>query len=419
MTASSGSHPASAASRVAACIAVVMWCHAGFRASAADGFRDWSDVQLAWRGDPRPAADLPTTGTVPSPPEPRPSRRAMRRAARRGIPQETSRTPPRAVGAPPAGDQLEPPRAIVIEPAATGKPLESIAHRDRVYGSGGHRRQRFDLHIPAGCSGGGLPLVVWIEGDDWQSGAKAECPLTWLVARGYAVASIGYRPSDEAVFPAQLDDCREAVATILAEAETWGIDRDRVCVVGSGAGGHLAALVGFSSAPSAPAPAATDPPAVAAGPAAQTAADVTAVCTIAAPVHLTTLGAAHDRSTSAASRLVGGPLPEIREAALAASPLVHVSADDPPTLVLHGRHDATIPVDQAARLHRSLEAAGVDSRLVILDAGHPVPLDETAPAGRELVHFLDRVLGPGQHTLPAAVEPRGSDEAEVSSAPAR
>ena len=70
-----------------------------------------------------------------------------------------------------------------------------------------------------------------------------------LTERGYAVASIGYRLSDTAVFPAQLDDCRAAIVEIERNADVWGIDRDRVAVVGSGAGGHLAALVGLTSQP--------------------------------------------------------------------------------------------------------------------------------------------------------------------------
>lgn len=261
-------------------------------------------------------------------------------------------------------------------------------HRDQSYGAASDPRQRFDIHLPAGCNGGGMPLLVWIAGDDWQGGSKADCPVAWLAEKGYAVASISYRPSDTAGFPAQLDDCRAALAAMLRDAEIWGVDRSRVCVAGAGAGGHLAALVGFNRA-EIPGDTDTQPPTT-----------VAAVCAIAAPSLLTALGASHDRASSPASRLVGGPLPEVREAALAASPLTHVSTDDPATLLVHGTNDPVVPADQAVRLDRALAAAGVDHTLVMLDAGHTIPLGEEAPAAAELLRFLDRVLGAGRRPEP-------------------
>lgn len=354
-------------------------------------------VQLAWRDDPRPSADVPA-GVAPSP-ERRPSRRALRRSVRRAPPGDDARAG--AAPLPSRSPTAEPPAAIPSETtadaAAAGVAAEAggaISHRDQPYSPAGHARQRFDIHLPAACAGEGLPLIVWIHGDDWASGSKADCPVTWLVNHGYAVASVGYRTSAEAAFPAQLDDCRAGLEAILRDAELWGVDRRRTCVAGRGAGGHLAALVGFS--PAADADDETTVP------------DVAAVCAIAAPAHLTSLGGEHDRGSSPASRLVGGPLPEFREAALAASPLVHVSPDDPPTLVLHGTADDVVPVDQARLLSRTLEAAGVDTAAVMLAAGHRIPLGADSPAGRELLAFLGRVLGPG---------PRQGETADDTPAP--
>jgi acetyl esterase/lipase len=270
---------------------------------------------------------------------------------------------------------------------AASTPAGVTTHRDQAYGERPHARQRFDLHLPAGCSTGGMPLVVWIHGDTWRDGSKADCPITWLANEGYAVASIGYRLSDTAVFPAQLDDCRAAIAEIERNAELWGIDRRRVAVVGSGAGGHLAALVGLVQPAAAPADG--DPPQP----------RIAAVCAVAAPYNLTTLGPAHDRPASPASRLVGGPLPEFREAAQQASPLSHVSADDPPVLIVHGGADTTVPPDQAVGFDAALRAAGVDSTLVMLaGVGHKPSLDRGTPVGLTLLSFLDRVLGPGLRT---------------------
>jgi acetyl esterase/lipase len=365
-------------------------------APAAEAGRDWSQVELAWRDDPRAPADLPAGGDGQSR---YPSRRAARRAARRGRPLDgvpvvvgrpdaagsMGGIAPAAEGLPPA---LHPERQPPISVEATlGSPFAVpgdgvLTHRDLPVDATGDARRRFDLHLPNACAGGGLPLVVWIGGDDTWSGTRADCPLRWLAARGYAVACVGYRPAGTAVFPAQLDDCRAAIATLVRDADTWGVDPARVCVMGRGAGGHLAALVALA-----------DP---AAGAAETAAPAVVAAGAIAAPTDLPSLGPAHVRATSAASLLVGGPLPELREAARAASPLAHVSADDPPLLLVHGDRDPQVPADQAARLDEACRAAGVDCRLVLLDgSGHDVALDADAPAGAAVLAFLDRVLGAG------------------------
>lgn len=361
-------------------------------ASAAE--RDWSGLQLAWLGDPRAAADVPA-GVEPVPTR-RPSRRAQRRAARRGMSLEeravTDGATEAGQGSPSSAGGPRPPLGVTTtlgSPFAAGaETTRPTIHRDQPYGVQGHPRQKFDLFLPPGCSGGGMPLVVWIHGDDWRSGSKSPCPISWLVDKGYAVASIGYRLTDAAAFPAQLDDCRTAIATISRDAELWGIDRERICVVGQAAGGHLAALVAFATSDAGEHAAADT---------------VAAVCAIGAPTHLTSLGAAHDRASSPASQLVGGPLPEFREAAQRASPLEHVSADDPPALLLHERSSPTVPVDQAIRLDRGLKAAGVESTLVLLDepAGTPL-LTEGSTAAVTLLEFLDRVIAPGTRQPPPA-----------------
>jgi len=242
-----------------------------------------------------------------------------------------------------------------------------------------------------------VPLVVWIHGDTWRDGSKADCPVTWLALEGYAVASIGYRTSDLARFPAQLDDIRDALAEIVRRAGEWGLDPTRIAVVGHGGGGHLAALVGLADDP------ADDE---AAAPRSAPA----AIALLSAPTDLTSLGPEHDRPRSPASLLVGGPLPEVREAALRASPVWHVSADDPPCLVIHGTADATVPVDQALRLDAVLRAVGVPSTLLLLDrAGHAPTISRGSLAGQALREFLDAALRPA-----AAV---ATEAADASAAP--
>lgn len=325
--------------------------------------------------DPRPPADAPF-GVED---QPRMSRRAQRRARRRGV-----------VPDPAAADiEVEPriiPMPLLALPAAAagtavdGDPAadQPLAHRDQPSVADGLPSQRFDVYLPAGC-GGKLPLVVWIHGKTWRDGSKDDCPITWLVGEGYAVASIGYRLSSEARFPAQLDDCLAALTALERNAAIWGIDPERVCVAGAAAGGHLAALAGLWNDSSAD----TALPRVA------------AIGLFAAPTHLTTLGPEYDRAASPASLLVGGPLPEFREAAQRASPLAHVAAGGPPVLVVHGRHDTIVPPEQSVQFDAALKAASIDSRLMLLDASHDMPLGRSSDAGAALLEFLDRTLGPG------------------------
>lgn len=363
---------------------------------------DWRppDIQLAWREDPRPAADTPAGVEVPQ--GRRVSRRSQRRTSRRRQPLDevpVEMAPAGAtIAAPiPANDVPVPADDVPVSPPqpAAADAAEITTHRDQPYGQPAsgqphHARQRFDLYLPAGCNAGGMPLVVWIHGDAWSDGSKADCPVKWLAKEGYAVASIGYRLSDTAVFPAQLDDCRAAIVEIERNADVWGIDRDRVAVVGSGAGGHLAALVGLTGQPASARATTTDQ----AGD--TTLPRIAAVCAVAAPTSLPTLGPEQDRAGSPASRLVGGPLPEFREAAQRASPVAHVSADDPPVLILHGATDSTVPSKQSVEFAATLKAANVDTTLVVLsNVGHRPGLDLGTPGGQALISFLDRVLGPG------------------------
>lgn len=362
-TSRTGALPRAALCWVMAIVACMM-------TAAADGGGSWDGAELAWRDDPRPAADIPEGF------EPTPGRRTARRT-RRGARRTRPVTP--------AAENR-----TGSEPAAPAAGSGAGVHRGQRYGAAVQARQRFDLHLPEGCAAGGVPLVVWIRGTDWRGGLQDDCPLLWLVSAGYAVASVDYRPSDVAQFPSQLDDCRRAIATLQRDADLWGIDPDRICVLGRAAGGHLAALVAFAPPPASGGGANHD----------ASTGDVAAVGAIGAPFHLASLGTAHQRETSAASRLVGGPLAEFREAARRASPLEHVSTDAPPTLILHGTRDANVPVDQSVQLDRALRAAGADSTLVMLD-DDGAAVDADSVPGRAIRRFLDRVIGTGRDAAPA------------------
>jgi acetyl esterase/lipase len=359
----------------------------------ADCERDWSGVQLAWRGDPRAPADAPDG--VEHPMTRRQARRARRTAVRgwRSVPLSIAEPAPMQQEARPEQEVDGPSASDIDDGSGIGTIVaERITIRDIPYGEGGHPRQRLNLFLPgearrADGPQAPYPVVVWIHGENWRDGSKEDCPLSWLTDEGYAVASIGYRLTDTAVFPAQLHDCIAAVRHLQSHAATWNIDPHRLALVGSAAGGHLAALVALDKADSDDA-GTPDP------------VDVAAVCVVAAPTLLTSLGPAHDRPASPASLLVGGPLPEFREAAQRASPLTHVSADAPPFLIIHAKGDEraaadrTVPLEQSRQFDAALRAAGAESSLVVLDGIQPAKVlrDRSAGGGR-LLDLLERSFG--------------------------
>ncbi len=327
----------------------------------------WEARCRVWLEDPRapsetPAEIEPGTGR-------RWSWRSQRRASRRRLAAE------RSLAVEPDGETAG------SDPGDDTRRGAGLTLRDQPYAQPDQGRRRFDITLPGRCPGP-VPLVVWIHGDTWRDGSKADCPVGWLALEGYAVASIGYRTSDLARFPAQLDDCRAAIAEIVRRSGEWGLDPTRIAVVGHGGGGHLAALVGLADDPADDDTTAPHAP-------------TAAVAILSAPTDLPSLGPEHDRPRSPASLLVGGPLPEVREAALRASPVWHVSPDDPPCLVIHGTADPSVPVDQAVRLDAALSAVGVPSTLLLLDrVGHVATIGRNSPAGRAILEFLDAVLRP-------------------------
>ncbi len=214
-----------------------------------------------------------------------------------------------------------------------------------------------DLHRPA-VSDKPLPVVIWIHGGGWRAGSKDRCPARFLVNHGFAVASVNYRLTKEAIFPAQIHDCKAAVRWLRANAGKYGLDPKRIGAWGSSAGGHLAALLGTSG-----------------GVAdlegnlghADRSSRVQAVVDFCGPADF--LAWKVKRSPEMA--LFGGTIEEKKELARAASPALHASEDDPPFFIVHGRKDRTVPVRQSQLLDTALKKAkGNSTPLILDDLGH-------------------------------------------------
>jgi acetyl esterase/lipase len=236
--------------------------------------------------------------------------------------------------------------------------------RDLVYKRVNGETLPLDLYYPKQFSGS-LPVIVWIHGGAWSRGRKERCPAVALVKYGYAVASIDYRLTGMAPFPAQIQDCKAAVRWLRANASAYHLDPDHIGAWGFSAGGHLAALLGTSG---------DVRQFEGSGDNMSYSSRVQAVCDVSGPSDLVRLyqEAAQSstekgaKAAAAVAALVGGSAePDLAEAA-AASPIHYVSKDDPPFLIIHGEDDSTVPVTQAESLAAALKGAGVKTELEVV-----------------------------------------------------
>ena len=215
---------------------------------------------------------------------------------------------------------------------------DSRTHTDLVYGTESDR-QRLDLYLPSGERP--APVLVWIHGGGWKAGDKYPCPVRSLVDHGIAVASFNYRYSTQAPFPAQLEDCRQALEWLRRRHADYGIDPERIFVGGSSAGGHLSLLLHDQN--------------------------LAGICAICAPGDLTGYPDGHPTLEA----LVGGPLAEHRELLVEASPGRQKLENPPPVFLVHGTHDPLVAYSQSLKMADHLAAAhGRVDLFLVPRAGH-------------------------------------------------
>ena len=237
----------------------------------------------------------------------------------------------------------------------------------------GNPRQGLDLFLPkAGAKGAKpRPLLVFIHGGGWRGGSKDggfRRLLPFLEAGGYAGASINYRLTREARWPAQIHDCKAAIRWLKAHAKEFGYQSNKVAVWGTSAGGHLVAMLGVAG----------DVPALEGklGEHLVQNSKVTCVVNYFGPSNLLTMDdfpttIEHSAADSPEGKLVGGALADRVKVAKEASPVTHVSESDAPILLAHGTDDKLVPHNQSVDLAARLKAAGVPTVFITMDkAGH-------------------------------------------------
>lgn len=230
-----------------------------------------------------------------------------------------------------------------------------------------HPRRLLDLHLPR--TRGPWPLMIWSHGSAWSADngrLGADVVAARLGPHGFAVAGVAIRASSQAVFPAQLDDVVAAVEHLQEHAARYGLDPGRFAAMGESSGGWAAAMAALTTGGLVKAAICFYPPT-----------DLLRMDEQMPPgamqefARLPGAPYGHDHPASPESRLLGGPLPVMAEAAAQASPLTYVDADAPPFLILHGRQDPLVPYGQSELLYEALAKAGTEAELVCLPhAGH-------------------------------------------------
>jgi acetyl esterase/lipase len=259
--------------------------------------------------------------------------------------------------------------------------------RNVAYANTENARQRLDLFVPESADGQSrFPVLIYVHGGGWEGGNRDGgqpfiAPI--LRTRRYAVATIDYRLSGEAIWPAQLHDCKAAVRWIRANAKRLGCDEDKIAVLGTSAGGHLAAMLGVTGG---------EPEFEGSvGPHVAISSKVSCVIDFYGPTDLVALGGPLGESPSPISRLLGGSVDRRIDLARSASPVLHVSAEASPFLIIHGDRDSTVPLAQSELLHRAIVNAEAESFMTLVINGQHGYFDKPE-VDQRCVDFLDRYL---------------------------
>jgi acetyl esterase/lipase len=225
--------------------------------------------------------------------------------------------------------------------------------------------QKMDIYFPE--SGGPWPVVVYVHGGSWMHGDKSEAAMfaSGLNSMGYLVVSLNYRLYPPAAFPAMVEDVKCGIRSLRAHAADYNLDPNRIGAMGASAGGHLVALLGTTEQNS--------PWEV--GEYLDQSSRVQAVISMAGVMDLSQTFPDADGNDIETMKRIGFNETNILEA----SPISHVTSDDPPFLLIHGDHDDLVPYQQSQLMYDRLIQAGVPAQLVIVKNGGHSFLESHGP----------------------------------------
>jgi acetyl esterase/lipase len=238
------------------------------------------------------------------------------------------------------------------------------------------------------------PLVVWIHGGAWWANDKyadmsyMKNTVKEFIDSGYALASIDYRFSTTAPFPAQIQDCNQAIEFLYRNAEKYGFDKNRIALIGFSAGGHLASLLGLSHNNNV-----SDFYAKGAKPSFK----IKCVLDFYGPSDLVAASMSTDTASNNArspvATLLGAIPVERPDLAKRASPVSYVDKNDPPFFIVNGEKDESVPNTLSRLLSGWLTVTGVPNELIIVPgAPHYGPMFDAPVIRQQLFRFLKKYL---------------------------
>ena len=263
--------------------------------------------------------------------------------------------------------------------------------------------QKLDIYLPE-TGEGPFPVIISIHGGAFKMGDKADgqlVPMLEGVKRGYAVVGVNYRLSDEAIFPAQINDLKAAIKFIKANAKEYKLNPNKIAVWGGSAGGNLSSLVGTSGG-------VKDLADDSLGNSVQSD-NVQAVVDWYGPIYFSTMDSeftslgqtpamgSTNNTKSPETAYIGKTIgtDEAEELVKKASPQTYISSTTPPFYIQHGTADRNIPITQSINFSEKLKAGIGDDKVIfekIEGAGHGGSHFESSENLEKIFTFLDKYL---------------------------
>jgi len=272
-------------------------------------------------------------------------------------------------------------------------PAGAVAYGNIPYASDTSHFHLLDIYLPANASQP-LPLVIWIHGGAWMLNDKyadmgyMKNTVKSFLDSGYALASIDYRYSTTAVFPAQVQDCNQAVQFLYDNAAKYKLDKNKFALIGFSAGGHLASLLGLSANNNIASfyPGGKKP-----------VFKINTVLDFYGPSDFGALAGSPDTAVNnernPVSILLGATPLKRPDLAKIASPVSYVDKYDPPFLIVQGEKDESVPYTQSVLLNSWLTLAGVKNELIIVaGAPHYGPMFDSEAIRTKIFYFLRTYL---------------------------